>query len=205
METRSINYPRHEHGFWPTLVLPVSSLSSPFPFQTDINPHRSIKLRSVAVRTHSEGILVQLWVKHRLPHVRETLYVRERVHDWARKRNFFYFFTSVLNWFCCLLPSNCNPLWKALFLPRSITKDTHSVFQTHVSTTGQLSPFWKNNACKNFLIFNPTSPHMSQRCQDIILDQPLCFMADICRVSSSFSKSLVPELVPTSCSWQSSH
>lgn len=115
----------HQHFCTP----PLCYLSFPFQFQLDINPTREHKK----------------WVKS--PIYGQTPFRRdfgcrqstdlhmckgERLHESKRdcmieqereREREKLFFSLVLNWFCCLLPGNHNPLWKALFLAQNITKD----------------------------------------------------------------------------------
>lgn len=66
------------------------------------------------VKPHSEGILVAgKALTYTCVRERERECMRERETDGMIEREggkLFFFFTLVLNWFCCLLPSNRNPL-----------------------------------------------------------------------------------------------
>lgn len=124
----------YQYGFLPTLVYPFCYLSFSSQCQPDINPAREHKKWAKSpsmVKPHSEGILVAGKTRT-YTCVRERLYKRERLHDWDRwKLLFFFFLTLVLNWFCCLLPSNHNPLWKPRFLAQNITKDIFTLSTKH--------------------------------------------------------------------------
>lgn len=125
----------YQYGFLPTLVYPFCYLSFSSQCQPDINPAREHKKWAKSpsmVKPHSEGILVACKTRT-YTCVRERLYKIERLHDWDRWKLLFFFFflTLVLNWFCCLLPSNHNPLWKPRFLAQNITKDISTLSTKH--------------------------------------------------------------------------
>lgn len=102
----------YRRGFRLTLVHP-SSAAEAFPFSSNWTQIIHVSIRNglsppSAVKTHSGGILVA---------GKALIYTcggrREREREMESKeeeRGKLFFFTLVLNWFCCLLPSNCNPL-----------------------------------------------------------------------------------------------